>query len=202
VAKKKAMIGRMKSAAVLPHESCHKQYTVEILGRRFPVTDMVQASSRVDSIRDQTGMGASEMGAQFPIRDGASIIGYVSYNGRVWAGHPKDSGTDRVHLVYDPDEKAHRDAYAVPESVTTARVVRNNPGGRCDLHEERSDCVRDPSSCRWAGCDYTSLQGEPVCKTPPRHYDDTKSFFCQEHRQQFLREHRWDDRRGEWVERR
>ncbi len=177
------------------------EYTVEVLGRRFTVKDMVMASVIVERHRDQTGMGASQMGSQFPVRDGANVIGYVSYNGRVWAGKPEDYGTDKVHLVYDPSEPAHRAAHAVPGVATPARVVRNNPNSGCYLHDSDEECREAPKgSCRYGGCDGTSDDG--TCKTDPTYFADTKSFFCKEHRRKFLEDYRWDDRRGEWVERR
>ena len=70
---------------------------------------------------------------------------------------------------------------------------------RCDLHEEIADCRSDPDSCGWAGCD--AHEGD-ACGTKPRYYADTKSFFCDEGRKQFLKAYRWDDRLGDWVERR
>jgi hypothetical protein len=158
-----------RKRALIRREVAH-DYTVEILGRRYPVVDMVRAAQIVESIRDQNGYGASQMGSQFPIRDAGLIIGYVSYNGRVWAGQPQDSGTGRVHLVYDPSEKAHRDAYKVPSGVTPSRVVRNNP----DLTQRQRDKVVSKAisatekECRrrgikaWskAGTDYTAQAQE------------------------------------------
>ncbi len=189
---------RRKQALTRVHQP---SYTVEIQDRRYTVIDMVRASQIVETIRDRSGAGASEMGAQFPVRDGLKIIGYVSYNGRVWAGRPEDAGTDRVHLVYDPSEKAHRDAYQIPRGVTSSRVVRNNPIRKCDLHDAPEECQADPSSCRYGGCDAHGDRG-PECLTHAQHYADTKSFMCDAGRKQFLKEMRWDDRRGEWVARR
>ena len=76
--------------------------------------------------------------------------------------------------------------------------ARGNPSRtkRCDLHEELSECKADPNSCGWAGCD--AHQGD-ACGTPARHYDDTKSFMCDEGRKQFLKTYHWDDDKG-WVD--
>jgi hypothetical protein len=76
------------------------EYLVEILGRRFPVKNMEHASLLVSAVRDRSGAGASEMGAEFPIYEDGAVIGYVSYNGRVWKGRPGDFGN--AELVYDP----------------------------------------------------------------------------------------------------
>jgi hypothetical protein len=123
MARKRALIRRPESVSrPLP------DYMVDILGRRYPVTDMVQASVRVEAFRDQTGMRASQMGSRFLIFDKTNaVIGYVTYNGRVWAGKPEDALSNQVHLVYDPSEPAHRAAYSAPTAITPSRVIRNNP---------------------------------------------------------------------------
>ncbi len=74
------------------------QYTVEILGRRYPVRDMIQASNFIGRFSGQ--YGASEIGSQFPVRDGKDVIGYVSYNGKVWKGDP--AHWEQAELMYDP----------------------------------------------------------------------------------------------------
>ena len=84
-----------KRALVKAHE-----YLVEILGRRFPVDNMEQASRLVSAVRDRSGAGASEMGAEFPIYEDGVVVGHVSYNGRVWKGDPRGGG--KAELVYDP----------------------------------------------------------------------------------------------------
>jgi hypothetical protein len=76
------------------------EYLVEIMGRRYPVQGMVEASRLVEAVRDRSGAGASEMGAEFPVYEGGRMIGYVSYNGRVWKGLP--GAWPDVELMYDP----------------------------------------------------------------------------------------------------
>jgi hypothetical protein len=76
------------------------EYLVEILGRRFPVRNMEHASRLVSAVRDRSGAGASEMGAEFPIYEDGVVVGHVSYNGRVWRGDPR--GGEKAELVYDP----------------------------------------------------------------------------------------------------
>lgn len=75
-------------------------YVVEILGRRFPVQDIVEASRLVEAVRDRSGAGASEMGGEFPIYEDGRMIGYVSYNGKVWRGDPER--WREAQLMYDP----------------------------------------------------------------------------------------------------
>lgn len=174
-----------------PPPRLSNDFTVEILGRRYAVTDMQRASQIVSTIRDQHNLGASQMGGQFPIRAGDVIVGYVSYNGKVWQGHPDN--WEHNKCVLDPYAEDR-----VPQ-VSPARVVRNNPSA-CALHDDSDECRADPSACRYAGCDGRLCHEDPVSRTRPRYYADTKSFFCDACRSLFLREYRWDDDRGEWVE--
>ena len=90
------LMPRKRSAALIQKP----EYLVEILGRRFPVAGMLEASRFVSEVRDRSGAGASEMGGQFPIYENGTIIGYVSYNGKVWRGHPDD--WKNAELMYDP----------------------------------------------------------------------------------------------------
>lgn len=174
----------------LPHD-----YTVEVMGRRYAVTDMKRASDIVLHIQASENLGASEMGAEFPIRAGEFLIGYVTYNGRVWKGDPRNWETNEC--VYEP----FRGPGPIPP-VSPSRVVRNNPvhRRRCDKHDDISECIASPSSCGFTACD--AHEGEDYCKTPSHHYADTKSFFCSEGRAQFLRDYRFDEQLGDWVERR
>lgn len=74
-------------------------YTLEIAGRLVRVTGPEEASRVVSEIRDRSGAGASEMGAQFTIREDGHVVGYVSYNGKVWKGDPD---RDDAELIYTP----------------------------------------------------------------------------------------------------
>jgi hypothetical protein len=78
--------------------------------------------------------------------------------------------------------------------------AEGNPSS-CAVHDTSEDCRADRSACRYGGCDGVENYQDGTCKTPPRHYADTKSFFCDEHRKKFLKDHRWDDEKGAWVER-
>jgi hypothetical protein len=171
-------------------------YTVEILGRRYAAIDMVDASRKVEAIIAQSGMGYSEIGAEFPIRADGVVVAYVSYNGRVWMG-PPGSFSEKSIPVYDPS--AHQ-SDATPSRITPSRVVRNNPSG-CAVHDLSEGCRAEPSACRFGGCDGVEDYQDGTCKTDPRYFPDTKSFFCVEHRAKFLRDYRWDDDEGSWVER-
>lgn len=115
-------------------------YTVEVLGKRFPVIDMVQASKLIDVLRDQSGYGASEMGSQFPIREASTIIGYVSYNGKVWRGSPRGPG--KAELVYDPfatnpQRKPHRKRNPGTDAENDAEYTRGWKDGVKMLQSNR-----------------------------------------------------------------
>jgi hypothetical protein len=99
------------------------QYLVEILGRRFPVADMMHASELVSAVRDRSGYGASEMGAEFPVLENGRVVGYVSYNGKVWRGQP--GAWPNVELVYDPyreDEPRETSARVLSGASETPEV--------------------------------------------------------------------------------
>ncbi|HTR86214.1 MAG TPA: hypothetical protein VMI56_17150 [Reyranella sp.] len=59
------------------------------VGRKsYPVADYAEASRMVEAARDRSGVGVSH----FPdalIFEGDALVAHVSYNGRVWAGHPR-----------------------------------------------------------------------------------------------------------------
>ena len=77
-----------------------QEYTVEILRRLIRVSDAREASQIVSEIIRRTGAGGSDIGDTFPVREDGTIIGYVSYNGKVWMGSPEEG--ERAELVYDP----------------------------------------------------------------------------------------------------
>jgi hypothetical protein len=74
------------------------EYTVEFMGREYTTTGPIDASVRIRQMIEFNNFGASECGVRFPIRLNDRILGYVTYNGRVWEGSPGDA-----RLVYDPE---------------------------------------------------------------------------------------------------
>lgn len=111
---------------------------------------------------------------------------------------------------YDPDEQIALgpSGFVSPRSMDylhhgdmkpKPKDFPDEPGYRgCSIHaNDVEECKADPEACRWT-CDVHD-QG---CRTPTcRHYADTKSFMCDEARKQFLRDYRWDEAIGDWVER-
>lgn len=73
---------------------------IKIGGRRYPVPSFEAASRLFCAARDRFGEGASKTPTP-RILQGGRPIAYVSYNGRVWSGSPKDWKADRAPL-FDP----------------------------------------------------------------------------------------------------
>lgn len=81
--------------------------TLRIVPRRanakaqdIPVATLNQASAIVDRMRLEKGWWSSTMSQCLIVVDGTPR-GWVSLNGRVWQGDPKDS--DRRELVFAPE---------------------------------------------------------------------------------------------------
>lgn len=67
--------------------------TMQIGRRRYQVASLTEASRMFCTARDKAmhrGVGGSSHTPTPMIYNGDRLIGYVSYNGRVWAGHPHD----------------------------------------------------------------------------------------------------------------
>lgn len=74
---------------------------IKIGSRRYPVASYEAASRLFCAARDRFGEGASKTPTP-RILQGGRPVAYVSYNGRVWAGSPKDrNAADRAPL-FDP----------------------------------------------------------------------------------------------------
>jgi hypothetical protein len=54
--------------------------------RLYPVATFAQASQMFCTARDTFGKGASETPSVLIVDGAGSVIGHVSYNGRVWSG--------------------------------------------------------------------------------------------------------------------
>jgi len=68
--------------------------TMVIGRRRYPVASLADASAKFCAARDKAGTGASTTPTPMLYDDAGKLVGYVSYNGRVWAGHPRDWKAD------------------------------------------------------------------------------------------------------------
>jgi len=90
--------------------------------------------------------------------------------------------------------KAFEQFSAVVTSVQPVRVRRSTGARGGDKGFEIVE--ENPSA---GGCDGAEDSDE-VCPGV-RYYADTKSFFCDKHRAKFLKDYRWDDSEGAWVER-
>jgi hypothetical protein len=63
---------------------------LQIGRKRFQVDTFKQASERFCIARDKSGNGASRTPSPLIVDEHGSVIGYVSYNGRVWPGTPQN----------------------------------------------------------------------------------------------------------------
>ncbi len=58
--------------------------------RRYEVADIKAASALFCAARDKSGNGASRTPTPMLYRPDGEQFAYISYNGRVWAGSPRD----------------------------------------------------------------------------------------------------------------
>lgn len=63
---------------------------IQIGGKRYQVATFEHASVMFCRARDAYGEGGSRTPTPLIVDEHGAIIGYVSYNGRVWPGRPKD----------------------------------------------------------------------------------------------------------------
>jgi hypothetical protein len=59
---------------------------IQVGGRLYPVATLAQASQMFCTARDIAGQGASNTPTPLIVDGAGSVIGHVSYNGRVWSG--------------------------------------------------------------------------------------------------------------------
>lgn len=71
--------------------------TIRIGRKSYPIPDLRTASDMVCAARDKSGVGNSRFTAPL-IYEGDRQIGYVSYNGRVWEGSPREWKSDTKML--------------------------------------------------------------------------------------------------------
>jgi hypothetical protein len=73
--------------------------TLVVGKRRYSVASIEDASRMFCAARDKSGFGASKTATPLIYRADGGLIGYISYNGRVWSGHPRDwkPGTKPLH---------------------------------------------------------------------------------------------------------
>jgi hypothetical protein len=64
------------------------ELTIRIGRKAYAIPDLATASRMVCEARDKAGVGSREFKTPM-IYEGERQVGYVSYNGRVWAGDPR-----------------------------------------------------------------------------------------------------------------
>ena len=69
------------------------------LGRKtYRFDSLRQASEFFCAARDRSGLGGSKMPTPDLIDASGKPVGYVSYNGRIWPGSPRDWDADKRPL--------------------------------------------------------------------------------------------------------
>jgi hypothetical protein len=71
-------------------EKISQSYFLEIHGETYPVASLAEASRKHDALRDASGHGASRWPSAHILDWQGKHVGYISYNGRIWAGWPRD----------------------------------------------------------------------------------------------------------------
>ena len=71
--------------------------------RLYPVATFAQASRMFCTARDTFGKGAGETPSVLIVDGAGSVIGHVSYNGRVWSGA---DWTPNAAPLYQPEKEA------------------------------------------------------------------------------------------------
>lgn len=74
--------------------------TILIGCREWPFTSFADASRAYRAAIEESGRGASTTPQCLLLRNGR-VVACVSYNGRVWAGHPAEWSVGRTP-IYDP----------------------------------------------------------------------------------------------------
>lgn len=73
--------------------------TIRVGRKAYPIADYAEASRLFCAARDKAGTGGRDTPTPL-IFEGDRQVAYVSYNGRVWAGDPRDWQPGRKPL-YD-----------------------------------------------------------------------------------------------------
>lgn len=63
--------------------------TIRIGKKSYPIASFADASRMVCAARDKSGVGSSRFKDPI-IYEGDKAVAHVSYNGRVWAGSPRE----------------------------------------------------------------------------------------------------------------
>jgi hypothetical protein len=70
---------------------------LEIGRKRFHIVSFEEASRRFCMARDKMGEGASRTPTPLIVDEWGSVIGHVSYNGRIWAGAAYVAGSQPLY---------------------------------------------------------------------------------------------------------
>ena len=78
--------------------------TFTLFGRKHEATTLAEASAAFSAARDASGRGSSTMPLP-EILQGGVVIGYFSYNGKIW-DHPSSAWQPGDEPVFNPYAEA------------------------------------------------------------------------------------------------
>jgi len=116
---------------------------VEFMGKSYPVESLADASRKWDQVRETGNFGASELEAFPLVYEGVTLIGYIAYNGKIFAGHP-DSDSDQ--LLYPTQEDTRIEWYEA--SAKSVQVQLNQDQSLRELAVALSKGFKDTQTNR------------------------------------------------------
>jgi len=122
-----------KTGAMLPKTELFLQYG----NKRYVVGDFREASEKVTAARDEgmrQGLGGSDFKSPLIVDSNGKVVGYVSWNGRVWPGRPEDwaSGVKPIFDNRDSSSEAR-------ETGPSDSGMRPKRGGGMEISVDRTD---------------------------------------------------------------
>lgn len=77
---------------------------VKVGRNSYPVATVEAAQRMYIAARDRSGNGVSRVPPAILLDATGAVVGYVSYNGRAWHGHPRDWHRDAPMIAEAPSE--------------------------------------------------------------------------------------------------
>ena len=96
--------------------------SISLGGKIYPVESLEDASRRFRAVIETAGSGGAETPTPFILDESGKRIGYLSYNGRIWAGRPEEWKPGDVP-IYDSRVEGR-----TPRSVASPRFERTPLG--------------------------------------------------------------------------
>lgn len=115
-----------------PGRSPRSTYTVTLARRQFAGESLEAVIAAFEHWRDETGVGASDIGSRYPVHRNGVAIGELSYNGRWWP-----TAALEVPAVISS---------AVPVLTLTAALAHAGLAGRYDA--DRGALIIEPATAQ------------------------------------------------------